>query len=43
VLAIKNRSKMQRILEIQMKFHVTWKKHDLSIQKLSFYDKMGDN
>jgi hypothetical protein len=25
-----------------MKFHVTWKKRDLKIQELSFYDKMGD-
>jgi hypothetical protein len=25
-----------------MKFHVTWKKRDLKIKELSFYDKMGD-
>jgi hypothetical protein len=26
-----------------MKFHVTWKKRDLNIPDLSFYDKMVDN
>jgi hypothetical protein len=34
---------------MQTKFHVAWEKRDLdaghvfSLQKLSFYDKMGDN
>jgi hypothetical protein len=42
-VAIKKRSIMYRIIEIQIKFHITWKKPDLNIQELSFYGKMGDN
>jgi hypothetical protein len=34
---------MERIIENQIKFHVTWKKRDLTIQELSFNDKSGDN
>jgi hypothetical protein len=41
--AIKKCSKIYKIFEIQMKFHVTWEKGDLNIQELLFYDKMGDS